>query len=430
MSRHLDRAQLLIQQHRYEQAEEELHRNLIEEPECAQTHSMLAVCLVEREQWDEATRHAEQAIAFQPDNGHAHNIHAFVLLRRNRPKEALDAINEALRLEPYWADAFGMKGLILLRLKRWKEALKAAEEGLGIDPDDVECINVRGLALVRLGDKRSAEQSVRKALEQNPDNADTHANMGWTALSQQDPKRAVEHFREALRLAPENEWARTGMVEALKARNILYRQMLRFFLWAGHLSGRAQIFLILGLVFGQRLFTSLFENIEGFEWLGTLVFAGYLMFAVLTWTAQPLFNLMLRLDKFGRHVLSRKEVVQSNWVALFLVGALGTTMLFIWTLQDEGATLAETLSLAGMLGVRFLFLLIPLCSTFHAAPGWPKRIMLFATIGLSALAYGGLAIGFLFDQVELMMKCLNASFYGTILSTWLGLGVLSVQQRH
>jgi tetratricopeptide (TPR) repeat protein len=271
---------------------------------------------------------------------------------------------------------------------------------------------------------------VRRALEQNPDNADTHANMGWTALSQQDPKKAVEHFREALRLAPENEWARTGMVEALKARNIIYRQMLRFFLWAGHLSGRAQIFLILGLVFGQQFFTELFGNTAGLKWLGTLVFAAYLLFAVLTWTARPLFNLMLRLDKFGRHVLSRKEIVQSNWVALFLIGALGTTALFSWTLHSEGETLAESLSLGGMLGVRFLFLLIPLCSTFHAAPGWPKAVMLLATIGLSALAYGGLAIGFLFDDVELMTKCLNASFYGTILSTWLGLGVLSVQQRH
>jgi tetratricopeptide (TPR) repeat protein len=430
MSRHLDRAQLLIQQNRYEQAEEELHRNLIDEPECALTHSLLAVCLVERDQWNEATRHAEQAIAFQPDNAHAHRILAFVLLRRNRPREALAVVDEAVRLEPGWADVYGLKGLILLRLKRWKEALHAAEEGLGIDPDDVECINVRGLALVQLGDRRAAEQSVRRALEQNPDNSDTHANMGWTALSQQEPHRAVEHFREALRLEPDNEWARTGMVEALKARNIVYRLMLRFFMWAGRLSGQAQIMLILGLVFGQRILSGLFAGVRGFEWLGTLIFAGYLLFAVLTWTARPLFNLMLRMDKFGRHVLSRKESAQSNWVALFLLGAASTFGLFAWLLHAEGEPIAETVAVSGMLGVRFLFLLIPLCSSFHAAPGWPKLTMRLATIGLTALAYGGLAIGFLLGDIKLMMRLLDLSFLGTILSTWLGLGVLSVPQRH
>ncbi len=50
----------------------------------------------------------------------------------------------------------------------------------------------------------------------------------------------------------------------------------------------------------------------------------YVMFAFLTWTARPLFNLTLRLDKFGRYALSPRQIIASNWVgSTFLIALLG-----------------------------------------------------------------------------------------------------------
>ena len=56
-----------------------------------------------------------------------------------------------------------------------------------------------------------------EALGRNPENAHTNANQGWSLLHGGQPGKALEHFREALRLDPDLEFARAGMVEALKA---------------------------------------------------------------------------------------------------------------------------------------------------------------------------------------------------------------------
>ena len=81
----------------------------------------------------------------------------------------------------------------------------------------------------------------------------THANQGWALLHRGNYQRALEHFREALRIDPELDWARAGIVEALKAHHFIYRQMLRFFLWIGRQARVAQWVIILGILFGPRM---------------------------------------------------------------------------------------------------------------------------------------------------------------------------------
>ena len=58
MGAHLARAQLLLEQARYDLAEEELRQAIGEEPEPALAHALLALCLTARERFDEATREA------------------------------------------------------------------------------------------------------------------------------------------------------------------------------------------------------------------------------------------------------------------------------------------------------------------------------------------------------------------------------------
>lgn len=69
------------------------------------------------------------------------------------------------------------------------------------------------------------------------------------ALHEGNPRAAPEHFREALRLEPDDEYARSGIVHALRARHFLYRLMLAYFLWMSRLSGTVQLALIFGAVF-------------------------------------------------------------------------------------------------------------------------------------------------------------------------------------
>jgi len=218
---HLERGLLLYQQDRHELAGEQLRLALAQEPDDAHAHALLALCLAEGEQFAEATDEARQAIVLAPDYDFAHFAAARVAYARDQYEDALQAVQEAIRLDPSVADYRALLAGIHLDQRRWREGLAAAEAGLEQDPEHIGCANLRAMALVKLGRRTEAGQAIDTALARNPDSAFTHANQGWTFLEANDPQKALEHFREALRLDPENEWARQGIVEALKARHFI-----------------------------------------------------------------------------------------------------------------------------------------------------------------------------------------------------------------
>ena len=215
---HFQRGSLLYQQGRYADAIGELQLQLAA-GETFLTHSLLALCLAQLEKFPEAMEHVQRAIHLAPDESFGHYALAQVMLHRNRFDEASAAIEEAIRLDPFDADYFAILGSIELRHSRWREALAAADQGLAIDPEHQLLTNLRAQALVKLGDRAAAAATIGEALARRPDDPYTHANQGWALLHAGQPHQALEHFREALRLNPELEWARIGIVEALKARN-------------------------------------------------------------------------------------------------------------------------------------------------------------------------------------------------------------------
>ena len=272
-------------------------------------------------------------------------------------------------MEPEDADYFALLAQIRLNRRNWPGALEAAETGLQFDAEHVTCTNLRAMALVKMGRKEEAGLTIDAALAKNPENSVTHANQGWTLLHAGDHKKALEHFRESLRLDPQNEWARQGIIEALKAQNFLYAWMLKYFLWMSRLSSNAQWGVILVGFFGMRILRATAKTnpgLEPFVWPIQII---YLIFVFLTWTANPLFNLLLRLNKFGRMVLNREEIVASNWVGAFVGIAL----------------LCLALAFAGfdgfLLGAMvFGFSVLPLAAIFQCQPGWPKTAMTGYTV--------------------------------------------------
>jgi tetratricopeptide (TPR) repeat protein len=352
-----------------------------------------------------------------PDFPFAHYALAKVYYDRHRYPDALAAIGEAIRLDSTDADQFSLLAAIHLDQKHWRDALSAAEQGLQFDPEHVGCTNLRAIALVKLGRKAEAGATIGAALSKNPDNSLTHANQGWTLLEQGQPKPALEHFREALRLDPENDWARRGIVEALKARNIIYAVMLKYFLFMSRLSGRAQWAILLGGYFGNRLLAGFAKsNPELAPWLLPLRIL-YIAFALMTWIADPLFNLLLRLNRFGRLALSREQVVASNWIGTCLLLALTGLAACGWTgFRMENPWLVFTLV--------FGFLVIPLAGTFKCASGWPRKAMavytgamaLFGILALLCLFLGGIAGIKLLETLGFLLFL--AFLFGAIGSGW------------
>jgi tetratricopeptide (TPR) repeat protein len=386
MNPNLQRGLLLYQQSRYELAENEIRQALAFDPRDAYAHALLGLCLGHREQFKEATEEAQQAIHLAPDFPFAHYSLASILRDRNRNDEALTAINEALRLDASDPDYFALLSAIHVNERRWPAALDAAERGLRLDSEHTGCTNLRAMALVKLGRKAEAGITIDAALARNPDNSLTHANQGWTLLEKGDPKKALEHFREALRLDPDNSWARQGIIEALKAQNIIYAVMLKYFLFMGKLRGRAQWGVVLGAYFGFRALNVIGKSYPNLRpWVQPLIIL-YVVFALMTWIADPLFNLMLRLNRFGRLALTREKIVASNWLGLCLLLALCSI---------GGCIIFGFNSVFLIAAVVFGALLLPVAGTFKTAEGSSRNIMAaytaivafagFVTIALFAL---------------------------------------------
>jgi Tfp pilus assembly protein PilF len=410
MGAHLERARLLFGQSRHELAEQELRLELAEDPQGAEAHALLALCLSELKRYEPATQEARQAIALAPDEAFGHYALAHVMFDRRRMEEALVAAREALRLEPDDPDYHALVAQVLLSERRWDETLATAEIGLQLDPEHVACNNLRAIALVKLGRRQEAGRTLEAALARDPEDAVSHANRGWTLLEGGDPNKAMEHFREALRLQPQMEWARLGIVEALKSRNFIYRWLLKYFFWMSRLSGKAQVAVLVGGWLGFQVLRNL--KVKGTSWalVVSVLEWTYILFALMTWIAQPLFNLTLRVNRFGRLALSRHEITASNWVGgcLFLaLGSLGT-----WIATRHPLALDGT--------VVFGMLVIPLAATFNCQEGWPRRAMAAYTAILvaSVVAIEALdAVGSIRTR-RLQEGLLMVYLVGTVCAPW------------
>lgn len=431
MIQHLQRAELLLQQQRYDGAEGELRLYLAENPEDGYAHGLLAVALLRQEKYEPAEQEARLAIGHAPTSALSHYVLGCILLERRKLAEAEQAIDAAIALDPNQADFHAMRGGLALQRYQWQKALEAAEEGIRCEPDHLDCINIRAQALVKLGRQEEASRTLGEALAQAPDNSDTHANQGWSLLHQNQPKQALEHFREALRLDPENEFARIGMVEALKARNLVYRGMLQFFLWMARLPPRFQFGVVIGGFIGSRLLKQMAAANQALAPLVMPIIVVYAIFAVMTWVADPLFNLLLRVDRFGKYALSDDQRTGSTvfglTLAITLVGALA------W-LAGELLAVPILVGLGFVLAFVFGLSLIPVSIIWKCDAGWPRWTMGLYTLGLIgfglatflvlpvALAIGGGSEGIAANFVSMFL-------FGVVASQFLANGLLMVRPR-
>jgi tetratricopeptide (TPR) repeat protein len=407
------RGLLLLQQGRYDLADREFRRHLAQAPDDPLAHAFLALCLNRRDKDDEALVEANEAVRCGPNLAFCHYVRGCALQSKKRLPEAEAAAHQAIRLDPDDADYPALLASIAMERRDWKGALEAADRGLALDPEQTACLNLRAMALVQLGRRDEAAKTLGSALADDPENALTHANQGWALLHQGDHGQALEHFREALRIDPTLDWARSGIVEALKARFWIYRVMLSFFLWMGRQSAVVQWVVVLGFIFGRGLLDQLQKANPALKPFITPILFLSFVFLLLTWVSSPLFNLTLRFNRFGRLALSDHERTQSNWIGGSFLLAVALFVVYLATGRDE--------AFLGMF--YFGFLLFPLAVTFRQPLGQPR---------LLASAYT--AVVALVGATALVLICLNiesiggfetlslgkAFFWGAILSTWIG----------
>jgi tetratricopeptide (TPR) repeat protein len=363
VSAYFQRGELLFEQSRYEPAARELTAHLGESPDDPMAHTMLAISLAHLKRFDDALAHAHEAIGLDPENGFSHYGLAIVELQRNRYSAAADALEEAIRCMPFVATYHGLMAAIHSRQNRWTDVLESAERGLEYDPEDLECLNMRALAQRQLGQTAAAAETMRDALARDPNNAVAHSNQGWAHLEAGEAEPALVHFREALRLSPDLEYARLGILEALKARNFLYREILRYLLWMGKNSIGVQWAIVLGIVFALRYVEAIGRAIPGLAPLTWLLVTIMVLTAMSTFFARPFFNFVLLFHPLGRLAMTSDQKAQG---ALTAVLAAGYIVLFLWSRMTTRVGWYDDALLI------LVVLSIPALSVHDCQRGWPR----------------------------------------------------------
>ncbi len=374
MSGHRERGWAALGHGRFDIAEKEFKLVLAGSPDDAQCHSALGLCLTGQEKFDAAEREARLGVGLAPDVDFSHYVLGRVLRDRNRYKEAQVSVDEAIRLDPEDANNRFLQASIHSSQERWTECLASADAGLAIDAEHDGCANLRALALTQLGRKDEASATIADALQRSPENGMTHANQGWALLHRNQPQQAREHFREALRLDPTNDFARSGLLSAIKAENALFRGLLAFFLFMGRQRAGMRWVIIIGVIVGRNLLTNVAKQHP--EW-GIVLYPLLALLAVAiysTWLANPLMNLVMRAHPQGRHALTRDDYQQANLIGACLLLATG---LFVTEL---------CLGMKHLPSLMVLLVSIPLTSIHDASPGWPRRISIVAATTFAAMA--------------------------------------------
>jgi tetratricopeptide (TPR) repeat protein len=336
-----------------------------------------------------------------------------VLADRRRWTEAADEAREAMELEPENGDHHALLARCLIGMRRWDDALAAAGQGLEEEPDHPGCANLRALVLQQRGRMDEAEQAFVDAAATDPANAFARAGRGWTALrrgAEVEPARA--HFEHALRIDPRNEWAREGLMASLKARNPVYRLMLRYFLWMDGLSRGARIGIMFAGIIGynqaRRLTVAQPETAPFLYPLMGL----YLLFVLLTWVADPVFDFLLRFDPQGRRMVSRDRAVAGTVVVTLLSAAIVLAVVGIGRGGEDALLPALMLAL----------LVLPVSGIFRCAPGWPRMALTLYTAAVAAAGVAGLALSGPTGSL-----LLGLSLLGTALGAWLALALAAAR---
>ncbi len=373
------RGQLLFHQGRYALAEAEFRRAVLADPGgSAGARAFLALTLLLLGRTAEGEAEAKLAVGADPSVEFGHFALAVAARSRGRLREAEGHARECLRLDPEYAPALNFLASAALARDDWPAALDFAGAALRLDPTDEGAANTRTAALLQLGRVGEAAEHAADSLRLNPDSDTAHADRGWVALHTGDAAAALTHFREALRLDATNEAARFGLLQALKARYRVYRVGLRVLLWFGRRGVAERVGIVGVAILAQRGLGAFGRANPGLEWLTLVAILAIAAAFLLIQINGPLSNLFLRLNRFGRQVLTPDERRGSTVVGLALLAALVCV----------GLNLTAGLGwshVAGVMAVGFALLTLPLAQLFELPPGKPRWLMAAYTAAMGCV---------------------------------------------
>lgn len=311
----LQRAGLLIQHRRFDEASTVLMQSLSQNPNDPETLRLLGICLFSKDDNKGALAAFQQAISADPEDAELR----VWLARTQAELKQLDAahrtLDEAQAMDPDFAGMHSTRSLLFYHQTKWAEAEKAAKAALELDADDLTAQNILSHALMMQGLKEESEAHIHQRFTRDPESEFTHIAAGYAALRRGDHAGATVHFSEALRLNPDSEGAREGLLTSFRARSLIYRSFLGFSFKVAQLQQKYRIGLFIGAyIVYKMVVTALRPDYPG---LATAVIVLYVLFVFWTYVAQGIGTLVILGDRTARQALRPRE----QWEGLLVGGA-------------------------------------------------------------------------------------------------------------
>ena len=270
-----------------------------------------------------------------------------------------------------------------------------------LDPFDNSCKNTKSILLRRLGKNDEADEIISEALNDDPLDDMNFASKGWVTLEKGNAKESFEYFKEALKINPMNEYAKSGMVNALKVRNPLFKVFFKFYQWCSRQSSRNLWFFIIGIWVLIQVINKVSRNYPKIEPYADIIIYSYIGFVFLTWSINPIFNMFLRFNRYGKYALDKGEKIASNIVFILFALALIQYLLFL------SPTIYPDI---GALGT--LFMVIPVSGTYSNYETKNFKKLMNYTLILAALLI--LSVVFVYIPVFDPVKTFNIFIFGFI----------------
>lgn len=373
----LQRAQLLREHRRFEQAIAKLHEFLALEPNSFSAHFELAVTrLLGGENHQQGLLDIERAISISPDSAAAHSVRSALLHALGRFRDALLAAAKAKSLDPEMPYAWFCEGNALLGLNQFPEAARAARKALELDPDQPSAPNLLAAALRLQRRFEEAEQVAQLRLSREPEDAWAFANAGWTALGQRQRHKAESLFLEALRLQPGLELARVGLRDAFKSRSLFYRLHLRHI---ESIRRKSELIHFFGGVAMIVVIISLVVILAAPHPLAAAAFIASFLLLFGPCLANGVGHLLLLKDRLARRTLNPGEKADGLLVGGLLLGGMFVLVSGI-VVQSWGATLLGVASMGAAVPASFVFV--------HESV---KRRMVFGLMSMAVIVCGVMA---------------------------------------
>lgn len=412
MSSQIQRAQMLIQSDRSEQAIEVMNDYLAVHPNDSEGHIVLGWAYSNLDQTKKGLLCVERGIGLEPDDYYGHYMKGCLLAGIRKSKAAMACFDEALRLRPDDADIYAERARIHWYEDEWEKALAEADAGLGHGPRNLDCWIIKATALIRLERMTEAADAIRGAAAVNANHAEVQTVRGDYALHHGDLTAARAHYLDALRLDSSDALAREGYLETLRAdRWLFYWPVLLGRKLASRSKNNAK--LIFRVFFRGSLIIAI---LAGADLLSVaLVVPGFLLacviFAPLIFLAMNWFDLALLLTADGRAVIEDRERKRLHW---FLAGLAASFACLI---------LAATIKWQFILATAaFMFGQIPVAMAYFSRTRKAVVTMFGIAIFCNALAIFGLVLELAQpgNGIGQGLQLALASAVFSLLGAWLG----------